>query len=393
MSVRRRLSRGLWSLLTGLVLPLALLGCGQGSPSPTPTLAAAFQTILASEALVSTPTLTVQPTRLATFTPVVQVPTPLDQSEREGAYPPPLDEPPTPEATATRWPTPSPIPTLTPVPEPTLTPIPTPSPTITPSRTPAIRYSLVDKGIRYMTVNNPVLKGQVLDAQGRLVISGRAKVGVAINGSYRSTDWFRNPQPTNAAGWYEIYVSPGQVVQIVKLFIDDREVEFHNASDTWTAQETEWWYVDLREGPGPFTDDPIVVERTRSAAETATAQPTPTTTPDSAIVFSLDNKGHQGISVDTPVVKGQVFDRDGNIIANGRASVGVTINWDYASTDRFRNPQPTNVDGWYEIYVSPGQRIQIVKLFIDGREVTLRNTGDYWYADRGVWWYVDVRQE
>jgi hypothetical protein len=251
----------------------------------------------------------------------------------------------------------------------------------------------VDKGIRYMTVSNPVVKGQVLDAQGRLVTSGRAQVGVSINGEYRSTEWFRNPQPTNAAGWWEVYVRPGQSVRIVKLFIDGREVEFYNASNTWIAQETEWWYIDLREGPGPFTDDPVVVEVTRSAAETATARPTPTTTPDSAIVFSLENRGHRGIWVDTPVVKGQVFDRDGNLITGGRAAVGITVNWEYTSSDKFRNPQPTNEDGWYEIYLSSGQRIQITKLFIDGREVTLRNTGGYWYAERGVWWYVDVRQQ
>ncbi|MBN1400453.1 MAG: hypothetical protein JXA74_06430 [Anaerolineae bacterium] len=269
---------------------------------------------------------------------------------------------------------------------------PTDTPTPRPTATPTMVYSLVNKGIRLMTVRQPVLKGQVRDAQGRLITDGRASVGVSINGIYRDTEWFRNPQPTNVEGWYEIYVSPGQDVRIVKFFLDGEEVALDDTSPVWYAQDREWWYVDIREGLGPFTDDPAVVEVTRWAAETATAQPTPTTTPDSAIVFDLVDNGVRDITVSNPVVKGQVFDRDGNIIANGRASVGVTINGEYSSSDEFRNPQPTNVDGWYEIYVSPWQVVRIVRLFIDDREVTLVGASRYWTAQSRQWWHVDLRQ-
>jgi hypothetical protein len=244
--------RWVYKALAGLGLAFWVLlaaQCGPASPSPTPTLAPAFQTLFAATPIPSQLALSLH---RPSDTPAA------DLDLARSAYPQPPSSPvptftPLPKPSLT--PTPSPTITLTPsvtptnteIPTPTMTWTPTDTPTPLPTATPTMVYSLVNKGIRLMTVRQPVLKGQVRDAQGRLITDGRASVGVSINGVYRDTEWFRNPQPTNVDGWYEIYVSPWQVVRIVRLFIDDREVTLVGASRYWTAQSRQWWHVDLRQ--------------------------------------------------------------------------------------------------------------------------------------------------
>ncbi|MFH1085908.1 MAG: hypothetical protein V1772_09130, partial [Chloroflexota bacterium] len=277
-------------------------------------------------------------------------------------------------------------------PTPTRTLVPSVTPTLTPSATPVWPWAVVDKGTTWIATNQPVLKGQVRDAQGRLVTGGRAMVGISVNGDYRSTDSFRNPAPTNADGWYEFYLQPGQYIQIVKLFVDGREVSLYSLSTTWWAEASRWWHVTLREGPGPYLDDPDLMTRTRAAAETATAQHLPTRTPLPGGFFGTVDHWVVNIPSGNPVVKGQVFDRQGYLLTNGRASVGISVDGTYFSSPTFRNPQPTNEEGWYEIFVGRGQRIRIVKLFIDGQEANLDNQDQSWMAKEREWWHVDIRE-
>ncbi|MEA3407871.1 MAG: PA14 domain-containing protein [Chloroflexota bacterium] len=125
---------------------------------------------------------------------------------------------------------------------------------------------------------------------------------------------------------------------------------------------------------------------------TPVAPPTLTREASAAPAFKLVDKGVERLPSGGTVVKGQVFDRQGRVIANGLAAVGVTVDGVYLQSPEFRNPQPTNVDGWYEIYVRPGQRIGIVKLLLDGKEVPLEGAPMEWVAKEKSWWHVNVRQ-
>lgn len=62
------------------------------------------------------------------------------------------------------------------------------------------------------------------------------------------------------------------------------------------------------------------------------------------------------------VVKGQVFDRNGKIIQGAK----ITIKIDGVIWDSPANPGTTNVDGWYEWYLTLGQRIGFVSISVPG---------------------------
>lgn len=120
------------------------------------------------------------------------------------------------QPTNTPLPSPSPSPTValpTPNPFPTATQMPTPRP-----RTFALVYrQCIPHGFSLGSV-----KGQVFDKKGK-VIPG-AKVRITINGYEWKSD--ANPATTNADGWYEWTLEPGQKVKFVDLMVDGRSVPF-----------------------------------------------------------------------------------------------------------------------------------------------------------------------
>ena len=349
-------------------------------PEPTPTLPAALRTLFA-------PTLTAAPTVTPSVTPTPLPPTPVPPSATPTASATPTPPPPTPTPTVSPTATLSP----TPAPTPTRTRVPTVTPTYTPTIPPVLPWAVLDKATSTIPLDRPVVKGQVRDRYGQLMTNGRAMVGITVNGDYRSTKQFRNPAPTNAEGWYEFYIQPKQYIQIITLFIDGEEVSLYATSKSWWAVEGQWWHVDLYEGPGPYIEDPVFVAQTRAMDETATAQWVPSRTPLAAPFYYKVNHGVRDITSGSPVVKGQVYDKNGQLITNGRALVGISVNGDYTSSTSFRNPLPTNADGWYEFYVSEGQTIRVVKLFVDGTEVNLDEDNAMWTAARYKWWHVEIR--
>jgi hypothetical protein len=125
--------------------------------------------------------------------------------------------------------------------------------------------------------------------------------------------------------------------------------------------------------PTPPPADRTPVSRyTPTPSPTVTPTPTSTATPTSAPrpsnVFSIEYLGCRPHSLALGSVKGQVFDREGKIIA-GRAQVEITI--DGSLWDSPGNPAPTNVDGWYEWNLTLNQRIRFAALYLDGRQAVI----------------------
>ena len=142
------------------------------------------------------------------------------------------------------------------------------------------------------------------------------------------------------------------------------------------------------------TENALAAQRAQQTAAAKATSDTRTTQTAYAIStqrYYLDERGVRDIPTGQPVVKGQVYDRDGNLITGGRARVGVEVNDNYWQTNEFPNPFPTNADGWYEFYVGSDQKIRIVKLFVDDKEVPLENTIITWQSARRQWWHVDIR--
>jgi hypothetical protein len=101
---------------------------------------------------------------------------------------------------------------------------------------------------------------------------------------------------------------------------------------------------------------------TPSPAPTATTAATPTPTGRTFKLVYLDCIPH-GLSLGS--VKGQVFDKGGNVIPG--AKVRITINGYEWESDA--NPATTNSAGWYEWILEAGQDVQFVELVVDGRSV------------------------
>jgi serine/threonine protein kinase len=85
-------------------------------------------------------------------------------------------------------------------------------------------------------------------------------------------------------------------------------------------------------------------------------------------------------------VKGQVFDRNGNIISN--AYVEIKVNGQSGLVP----PGRSNEQGWYEWNLTPGQVARFVRLTVNGREVTFTRVGFEVKAISGCYQRVDFRQ-
>jgi len=101
---------------------------------------------------------------------------------------------------------------------------------------------------------------------------------------------------------------------------------------------------------------------TLSPIPTATTQASPTPKGRTFKLVYLDCIPH-GLSLGS--VKGQVFDKAGNVIPG--AKVRITINGYEWKSDA--NPATTNSAGWYEWILEVGQGVQFVELVVDGRTV------------------------
>jgi len=293
---------------------------------------------------------------------------------------------------------PSPTPGVTDMPPPETAPA--PSTTITVAAEDTL-YAFAEREVRNIPGNDPVIKGQVLDAQDQPV-ARTAAVGYTVDGVYVQGEGVRNPAPTNPDGWYEIYVKPGQKIRLVRVVIDGKDQPLAGASTEWEAESRRWWYVDVRplKTPPTLTPSPTA-EPTATQSATATAStahpsvepPQPSATPSviaQGAALTFDVREVRSIPGTDPVVKGQVFDAEGQPIAR-RAAVGFTVDGVYVQGEGVRNPAPTNPDGWYEIYVKPGQKIRLIKVFIDGKEQAVASPSTEWTAESRRWWYVDVR--
>jgi len=120
--------------------------------------------------------------------------------------------------------------------------------------------------------------------------------------------------------------------------------------------------------------------------ETATVTPTETVSP-LAGRFAIEYLGCEPHGSDIGSVKGQVFDRDGNVLAN--AYVWITLNgWPYDT------PARSNEAGWYEFFLDKGLKVKIVSMVVEGEEVELVGHEDLEFkAQGGCFEHVNLRQQ
>jgi len=123
----------------------------------------------------------------------------------------------------------------------------------------------------------------------------------------------------------------------------------------------------------------------------ASLTPAPPATPTEeagplAGTFTIEYLGCEPHGSDIGSVKGQVFDRDGNIIPN--AYVWITLNgWSYDT------PARSNEAGWYEFFLEKGLKVQIVSVVINGEEVELVGNEDLEFkAQGGCFEHVNIRE-
>jgi hypothetical protein len=122
---------------------------------------------------------------------------------------------------------------------------------------------------------------------------------------------------------------------------------------------------------------------------TQTPRPTATFTPvprDRFVIEYLDCKTHRfGLGS----VKGQVFDREGNIIQGAQVEIWLNgIPWESDA-----NPATTNEDGWYEWVLSLDQTVEFYALYVDGRQVDMDPAGFEVLTISGCFQYVNFRQQ
>lgn len=120
---------------------------------------------------------------------------------------------------------------------------------------------------------------------------------------------------------------------------------------------------------------------------TLSATPSPTTTPTDPLAgkFVVEYKGCTPHGSNQGTVKGQIFDRNGDIIVG--AEVRVTLNgWAYDT------PARSNGAGWYEFYLQNDLKVKIVSLRINGQEMPLAGNDLEFKAQGGCFEYVNLRQ-
>ena len=140
--------------------------------------------------------------------------------------------------------------------------------------------------------------------------------------------------------------------------------------------------------PSPTRSPTATVPPTRTPIPTSTQSPTPTDTPNpyrGKYLVEYHGCVKHGSGVGT--IKGQIFDREGNIIPG--AEVYISLNdWAY---DR---PARSNAAGWYEFYLDNDLKVKIVGLWVNGQEVPLAGHEDVTLKSQpGCFEHVDIRQQ
>jgi hypothetical protein len=123
---------------------------------------------------------------------------------------------------------------------------------------------------------------------------------------------------------------------------------------------------------------------------TATVSPTasPTAVAEAAVErYRIEYLGCDPRGSDIGIVKGQVFDRNGKVIAGAEVRVSLD-GWAYDQ------PAISNDQGWYEFYLQKGLKVKITSLRMDGQDVVLvGNAEAEFLAQGGCFEYVNLRQE
>jgi len=115
--------------------------------------------------------------------------------------------------------------------------------------------------------------------------------------------------------------------------------------------------------------------------------PTPTATADPRVgQFRVEYLGCDPRGSDIGIVKGQIFDAGGKVVAGAEVRVQLD-GWNYDQ------PAISNGDGWYEFYLQKGLKVRIVSLRIEGQEMALAANRDQEFLAQGCCFeYVNLRQ-
>jgi hypothetical protein len=105
-----------------------------------------------------------------------------------------------------------------------------------------------------------------------------------------------------------------------------------------------------------------------------------------ALEFQADSRGCISHNQRLGQVKGQVFDRNGNIIVNARVEITVDGQSNVVPVGR------SNEDGWYEFTLNPGQVVRFVRLEVGGRNVGFAPADLQVTSQSGCYQRVDFRQ-
>ncbi len=287
-------------------------------------------------AMAMTPTPTRTPKPPATATPTA-TPTaaPTHTPTATSTFTPlPTDTPPS-TATPTPLPTDTPPPTATPTPA--LTPTPAPSPT----PQPAARSAPIAAAAPAPSAATCAREAQILiapDFNAPGVANVAASESVAVLGRSPSDSWFyvRNGAGVEGFVWQPYFNWTG------------------NFEALSIRQPPEGWRV-----PGP--------------GEAA---------------FALEYLGCQPHAFDLGSVKGQVFDRNGNVIVGAQVEMWLNgSRWDDPA-----NPARTNEDGWYEWVIALDQSVRLSALYVDGRRVGFSPSDLVLTTQGACFHHVDFRQ-
>lgn len=93
-----------------------------------------------------------------------------------------------------------------------------------------------------------------------------------------------------------------------------------------------------------------------------------------------------GLSKGIGQVKGQVFDRNGNII------VGAVVEVTVEGIAGVVPPGRTNEQGWYEWNLTPGQRIRIVSLEVGGQSMSFTPSDFEVVSQSGCYQHVNFKR-
>jgi hypothetical protein len=104
--------------------------------------------------------------------------------------------------------------------------------------------------------------------------------------------------------------------------------------------------------------------------------------------FALEYLGCIPHDFELGSVKGQVFDRAGNVIHGAQVEMWLNgSRWDDSA-----NPAATNEDGWYEWIIVLDQGVQLSALFVDGRRVSFSPRDLVVITKRGCFHHINFIQ-